>query len=49
MFRLINEENELRGLGEFNECVKEHEEEFEFGKDDKDFMPLEVEYVVCVN
>ena len=49
MFRLTDEENELRGLGEFNECVEEHEAEFEFGKDDEDFTPLEIEYVVCVN
>ena len=49
MFRLTDEENELRGLGELNDCVEEHEEEFEFGKNDKDFTPLEIEYVVCVN
>ena len=48
MFKLTDEENELRGLGEFNECVEEHEAEFEFGKDDEDFEPLEVEYgLVC--
>ena len=49
MFKLIDDGNDLRNLNEFNECVEEHEEEFEFGKEDINFEPLEVEYVVCVN
>ena len=49
MFRLIDKENELRRLGEFDTCIEEHEKEYKFGKQDKDFTPLKSEFVVCVN